>query len=197
MKKTVMLIIALVCTVCTAIAFGGCSEEEFDNSLPMKRATVLVDYSKKTINISADDEEEKFDISGIKLFDKSGYKTVNGLVGGDRLEIYYTDENYESIDHILVIRAKVLPLFSAFVPGAPTDRKDVYSNNSGVAVNNTEYGVYMAIDESGNFIDLVQIDDSTPLYGTYIEEETVVMGNGSYEIKRYYLRALYLYNPQA
>ena len=196
MKKTLMLIMALVCAVCTALAFGGCGEK-LDNSLPMKMATVRVDYSDKTADTILDNDEGSIDIFGSKLFYKDSNNKVTELLAGDRLEIYFTDENYGQIDHIMVIRAKVLELFSSLVPGGPLDKKEVYSKEPDVAVNNTEYGVYWAIDRDGNFIDLIEIDDQTPLYGTYIEDETVVMGNGSYEIKRHYLYALYLYNPLA
>ena len=196
MKKFVSILIALVSVICISLALGGCSEK-FDNSLPMKRATVRVDYSDKTADIILDNDEGSIDIFGSKLFFKDSNNKVTDLLVGDRLEIYFTDENYVQIDHIMVIRAKVLELYSSLVPGGPLDKKEVYSKQSGIVVNNTEYGVYWAIDKDGNFIDLIEIDDQTPLYGTYIEDETVVMGNGSYEIRRHYLLALYLYNPLA
>ena len=160
----------------------------------MKMATVSVDYSDKTADIILDNDEGSIDIFGSKLFFKDSNNKVTELVVGDRLEIYFTDENYGQIDHIMVIRAKVLELYSSLVPGGPLDKKEVYSREPDVAVNNTEYGVYWAIDENGDFIDLIEIDDSTPLYGTYIEEETQMTG-GSVIIKLHYLRALYLYNP--
>ena len=159
----------------------------------MKRATVSVDYSYMAARLLIGNEEENFEIDGMKFYNKTDGKQIKELVGGDRLEIYYTDENYEKIDHILVEKAEVLELYSAFTPGGPFDTKDIYSTDTSVVVNNSRYGVFRVIDRSGNFIDLVEIDDSTPLYGTYIEEETKMTG---YKAKLHYLYALYLYNPQ-
>ena len=196
MKKITTILLAIASVICIVLSLGGC-QKKLDNSLPMKMATVRVDYSDKTADTFLDNDEGSIDIFGSKLFYKDSNDKVTELLVGDRLEIYFTDENYGQIDHIMVIRAKVLELYSSLVPGGPLDKKEVYSKEPDIAVNNTEYGVYWAIDRDGNFIDLIEIDDQTPLYGTYIEEETVVMGNGSYEIKRHYLYALYLYNPLA
>ena len=194
MKKITTILLAII-AICIAFAFGGC-QKKLDNSLPMKMATVSVDYSDKTADIILDNDEGSIDIFGSKLFHKDSNNKVTELVVGDRLEIYFTDENYGQIDHIMVIRAKVLKLYSSLVPGGPLDKKEVYSREPDVAVNNTEYGVYWAIDRNGDFIDLIEIDDNTPLYGTYLEEETQMTG-GSVLIKLHYLRALYLYNPLA
>ena len=199
MKKITTILLAITSVICIALSFSGC-KKQFDNSLPMKTAIVGIDYSDKTnkkVRLLISNEEETFDISGFELYDKSDYKKVEGLVGGDRLEIYYTDASYENIDHILVQRAKVLELYSAFTPGAPLYTKDVYSKDISVVVNKFKNGVYWAIDRDGNFIDLAEIDDVTPLYGTYLEEEIEITVENPDKVKLHYLHALYLYNPQA
>lgn len=202
MKKISLCLIVLVFTVIVCGSVGCESNSmHFDNSLPMKKATVSVDYSDESTNkvqYKVSNGTDDFEIDGAELYNKKNGKKVKKLVGGDCLEIYYTDENYKEVDHVLVEKANVLvlELYSAFTPGGSLTTKDVYSEDPSIAINCYQYEAYWAIDKSGNFIAMKEIADETKLYGTFIEEETEITVENPYKVKLHYIHALYLYDPR-
>ena len=179
--------------------FTGCNEKKFDNSLPCKTALVSVYYSDKVNKKSklvVSNGSEEFDVTGLDFYNKVNNKKVKHLYGGDRLQIYYSDNNLKVVDHVLVEKAEVLvlELLSAVAPGS-SNGKSLYSEKLDVAVNNTEYGAYWVMDKSGSYVPLDDIDDNTTLYGTYIKEEIEITSETPYITKLHYIHALYLYNP--
>ncbi|MDE7439688.1 MAG: hypothetical protein K2N23_04185 [Clostridia bacterium] len=198
MKRIISVILTVVSVLCAVFAFSGCGQK-FNNKLPHKVALVRIDYGdsvNKKAQLSIANETEKFNFSGVDFFNKSNSKKVKKLVGGDRLEIYYTDENYENVDHILVQKAKVLTLEVEVgeVPGDPPNARDVYSTSPNISINHTKYEVNWVIDKSGNLIALSEFRDSDKLYGTFIEEEVEEVGR--VKVKLHYIHALYTYNPR-
>ncbi len=199
MKKLVSALFVSVALLSVMFSFGGCIGGKFDNELPFKTAIVSIDYSDtdtKKARLSISNDTESFDIVGIQLYNKDNERKIKNLYGGDRLEIFYTDNDYQTVDHILVKKSKVLALelYSDVVPGS--GKIDVYSTETGVSVNHTTHRAFWAIDIAGNYIDLENIKSGTKLYGTYVEEEIQVNGEGAYQTKLHYIHALYLYDPR-
>ena len=198
-KKIISVLLVALIAIGFIFTFTGCNEKKFDNSLPCKTALVSVDYSdkvnKKSKLVVGNDSEE-FDVTGLYFYNKVNNKKVKHLYGGDRLQIYYSDNNLKVVDHVLVEKAEVLvlELLSAVAPGS-SNGKSLYSEKLDVAVNNTEYGAYWVMDKSGSYIPLDDIDDNTTLYGTYIKEEIEITSETPYITKLHYIHALYLYNP--
>lgn len=200
MKKYISGLLSIATILVFSFALGGCNEKKFDNSLPCKTALVSVDYSdkiNKRSKLVISNDSEKFDVAGLDYYNKANNKKVKNLLGGDRLQIYYKDDSYNNVDHILVNKAKVLTLElkAAVVLGGKNLHKEIYSEKLGTIVNNTEYEVYWVMDESGNYISLDDIDVYTTIYGTYIEEEVKITSEIPYITKLHYIHALYLYDP--
>ena len=198
MKKFASVLFSIVLGVSMILALSGCGEKYFNDNLPSKSALVSVDYgdtTQKKARLQIKNDNESFDISGFALYGKTNKKKIKNLCGGDRLEIYYSDDSYEKIDHIFVEKAEylVLELSSILMPGGFGER-GLYSENKKITVNTVKYEAKFAIDKEGNYIDVNSIGDGTKLYGTYIEEEISEVDKKS-GLKLHYIHALYTYAP--
>ena len=98
MKKFASVLFSIVLGVSMILALSGCGEKYFNDNLPSKSALVSVDYgdtTQKKARLQIKNDNESFDISGFALYGKTNKKKIKNLCGGDRLEIYYSDDSYE------------------------------------------------------------------------------------------------------
>lgn len=164
---------------------------KFNNDLPMKKIQVVANYDnlKAVVN-----PKENIDFQNMNLFSKENHaKRIETLVVGDYIEIYYSDETYSDIDHILVDEAEMLTIevVKRSIPG------DLYHNIDLVPDNNIDLAirhesVSYVLNQDGSYTHKNDLADGTIIYGVYQEEEITYQATNQV----LYLIALYSYNPR-
>lgn len=195
MKKKIILL-----GVITMSLLGGCNNIELDNTLPMKQVSVGVDYGtlvtdKATVTLS-----EVVHLNNKKLLDKfDTSKEIKNLLPGDNLEIYYKNDTYENINHVLVEMVDELSeiqVTNAIAPGSDTMEIFVeYNKHPGIVIN--YFDIKYVINEDQTYTPLNSLGEMfMDLYGTYKESEITAYTSGSFTIERITLIALYSYPPR-
>ncbi|MDE7263226.1 MAG: hypothetical protein K2N64_01015 [Anaeroplasmataceae bacterium] len=185
MKKIILLCLII-------LGLTGCKSAipNFNNQLPMKKVSIEMGYeegNKKASPICS------IDLQNAYLYSKSNYsKKINALIGGDELEIYYKDENYESIDHILVEEAchLVVEATNEIVPGS--NRMDLFVPDSDEIILNC-FDIKYIIHSDGTYEALQTAKTGQKLYATYQKKDIVKTSEFSYLYK---ILAVYSYNPR-
>ncbi len=188
MKKTVFFIGVMMISTLT-----GCDYTRLDNKLPMKEVSVSVDYGNLAINKATVTLSENIDISDQKLLHKSKpSKEVKKLLAGDNIEIYYTNDNYDQIDHILVdaVDELIVKVTNAAIPGS--GEMDVFVENEKITIRHPN--IFYIINSDGTFDNLQKAEYFRELYGTYKESDCFYDNVSARRIIT--LTALYSYKPR-
>lgn len=169
----------------------GCKEAtpNFNNQLPMKMVSINMKYEETSKKASV---HCSIDLQNKQLYSKNDYEKLSNLIGGDEIEIYYTDENYQSIDHILVEKAEqlVVEVKNEIVPGS--GEMDLYVPDSDeIALNH--FDIQYIIYQDGTFEELKTANTGQKLYATYQKKDIKKMSETTYLYK---ILAVYSYNPR-
>lgn len=171
----------------------GCDQIELNNLLPMKEVSVNVDYGNLVADKATTTLSEDLDISQEKLLNKNKpSKKVKNLLAGDKLEIYYANNSYDQIDHILVdtVDELVVSVTNAAIPGSGD--MDIFVENAHIVI--LHQNIFNIINSDGTFDKLKNADYFLELYGTYKESDCSyddITGN-----KIITLTAVYSYKPR-
>lgn len=190
MKKCFVLCSTLL-SMCLTACGGAESNVKFDNTLPMKKIAVNIDYgtivsNKVTNTFSADMKIDDYEM----FYKKDPTKKVNNLLAGDDIEVYYTSDNYENVDHILVepVTELVIKVNSHVVPGTGLMDIFVYDENIIIVQNY----IQNIINEDGSFVHISEAKKYPKLYGTYKESDVLYENETAYIS----LTAIYSYKPR-
>lgn len=169
----------------------GCKEANpnFNNQLPMKKISINMKYEETNKKASVDCS---IDLQNKQLYAKNNLKKLNTLICGDEIEIYYIDQNFDSIDHILVEEAEqlVVEVKNEIVPGS--GEMDLYvPNSSEISLNH--FNIKYIIHPDGTYEDLKKASTGQKLYATYQKKDVEKISEFGY---RYKLLAVYSYNPR-
>ena len=171
----------------------GCDQTELNNLLPMKEVSVSVDYGNLVADKATTILSEDLDISQEKLLNKNKpSKKVKNLLAGDKLEVYYTNDNYDQIDHILVeaVDELVVSVTNAAIPGSGD--MDIFVENAHIVI--LHQNIFNIINSDGTFDKLKNAEYFLELYGTYKESDCSY--DDVTENKIITLTALYSYKPR-
>lgn len=185
MKKIFLAFILLLCLV-------GCKETSpnFNNQLPMRRVAVSMKYEdtnrKASLFCSIDLQEKDF-------YSKRNHKKLKTLIGGDEIEVYYTNDDYQSIDHILVEEASqlVVEATNEVIPGS--NKMDLFVPDSD-EISLRYIDIKYIIHKDGSYEDLKTAKTGQKLYATYQEKDIEKTSENHYVYK---ILALYSYNPRS
>lgn len=182
----------------------GLSEEDgvpqFDNTLPMKQITVDIDYGILVDNKVSILLSEELDLANQSMFHKNDTtREINNLLPGDNLEVYFKDDSYEEINHILVETVDELSEIQVTNLVAPgSDEMDIfveYKDHPDVAI--LHQNIQYVINEDQTYTPLNSLGEMfMDLYGTYKESEIKTYTSGSVTIQQITLIALYSYPPR-
>lgn len=186
MKKILLIILLFF-----GLTSCNLSANTFDNQLPMKKIKIEINYNENNgtavVSYAAD-------IQNKNIYSKANpSKKLNTLIGGDEMELYYQDNSFQIVDHILVLEASqlVVEVTNEVVPG--TDKKvDVFVPNSDSIILDSSEIRYI-IHKDGSFENLKQAKTGQKLYATYQKQEIKQTSEFTYLYK---ILALYSYNPR-
>lgn len=176
------------------------THSDFDNTLPMKQITVDVDYGILVDNKVSVILSEELDLANQKMVDKNDTtRGINNLLPGDNLEVYFKDDSYEEINHILVEPVDELSEIQVTNLVAPgSDEMDIfveYKDNPGVAILHQNIKYVINLDQTYTPLNALG-EMLMDLYGTYKESEIKTYTSGSVTVQQITLIALYSYPPR-
>ncbi|MBD5391002.1 hypothetical protein HDR67_03250 [bacterium] len=180
----------IFCIILLLLGLTSCKmSSPFDNQLPMKKEQVKINYSESSGTAIA---FYTANIQNKNIYSKANpSKRLNTLVGGDEMELYYQDDSFQIIDHILVLEASVIEVSNEVVPG--TDNKvDIFVPDSDSIVLDSSEIRYI-IHKDGSFENLKQVKTGQKLYATYQKQEIKQTSEFTYLYK---ILAVYSYNPR-
>ena len=183
-KLTFMFMMIPFITLCS------CNQNtEFNNELPYQNYAVVYEYDSvdKKVNLQC-----AFNYDGKDLFDVSdNSKSVNEVIGGDMMKVYYTDETKNETDHILVEQATILPLIEVTDHIVPGSDNYMQLHCDDCVIDQTD--ISFAINKDLSTTSLSDLQMGMSLFGTYeiipIESEKGTTGV-------YKLSYLYSFNPR-
>jgi len=188
MKRTMVVI-----GVIMASALTGCNNVRFDNTLPMKEISVYANYGNEVKDKVTISFSEDVDISHKNLFDKANTsKEMKSLLAGDSIEIYYTNNSYSQIDHILVdaVDDLIVKVTNAAIPGSGD--MDVFVEDDKTTILHPD--ISYIINSDGTFYNLQNAEYFQELYGTYKESDCTYDKVSARKVIT--LTALYSYKPR-
>lgn len=171
----------------------GCDQIELNNLLPIKEVSVNVDYGNLVADKATTILSEDLDISQESLLNKNKpNKKVKNLLAGDKLEVYYTNNSFDQIDHILVdtVDELVVSVTNAAIPGSGD--MDNFVEKAHIVI--LHQNIFYIMNSNGTFDKLKNAEYFLELYGTYKESDCSyddITGN-----KIITLTALYSYKPR-
>ena len=112
-----------------------------NNNLPNEKKTIVGDFGNIVKDKVTITDENGHDFSNQKLMVKGTLNdTVDHLIIGDEVEIYYKDETKTEIDHVFVTPAKLVEItFSVISPCSEPDDIELYSEKYNVYSLDVKY----------------------------------------------------------
>lgn len=175
-----------------SIFLTSCNKS-FNNKLPMKKLFVNANYENQVTIVFS----ENLEINGFHLYDKNNpKKVISKLIVGDSLEVYYTTNDYQKIDHILVDTAEYIAvkLTNAIIPGS-NGQMGIFPKDDNSKISLIGKHIHYVINRDGSYENINNLDIYQELYGAY-KKEDVTFPNESEnkEYKNIKLSALYSYD---
>lgn len=158
-KKTLFLAVLPIFLLCSC----NQNENNFNNSLPSDQFEVhyVVDDVTNRVKMQCD---FNIDSNDVDIFDSvDNDEIVNSIIGGDVLTVYYTDEDKNAVDHVLVSQVSLLPVTNHIVPGSDSYMQihcDDYSID--------QTGISYVINEDFSITYLSDLEMGMSLFGSYV-----------------------------
>lgn len=197
--KNHKLIGLLVLTLCFPILFAcdktGGSESQ-NNADNMERMYVDVNYDENTKRVSYSVNNVLNSSTNLTMHSKKSNNVISTVVAGDYLEVYYKDEDKNSIDEVKVDEASIMEisLIKKCPPGSQGKEVNLITLNNESDKIIRRNDIEFVINEDQSFTSIYEIEDDTPLYGIYRQEE--VFEYESIGALVYTLTAVYSYSPR-
>ena len=161
-RRKIILAVLSISLLCS------CNEKEnnFNNSLPSDRFEVnyVVDEATSRVRMQCD---FNIDSNDVDIFDSvDNDEIVDSLIGGDVLTVYYTDEDKDAVDHVLVSQASLLPnieVTNHIVPGSDSYMQ-IHCDDHLI----DQTGISYVINEDLSITHLSDLEMGMSLYGSYI-----------------------------
>ncbi len=164
-----------------------------NNSLPNEKKTIVGDFGNIVKDKVTITDENGHDFSNQKLMVKGTLNdTVDHLIIGDEVEIYYKDDSKTEIDHVFVIPAKVVKLinYEGALCGTPDDL--IFYTEDFLAMSTD---VKFVCKEDFSFMAKRELNKDQDIYGTY--QKMIDYNNPNDKYKgEIYLLGLFIYNPR-
>ena len=200
-KSLGLLCLALCLPILFACDKTGGSETQ-NNVDNMERMYVDVNYDVNTKRVSYSVNNVLNSSTNLTMHSKKSNNVISTVVAGDYLEVYYEDEDKTSIDEVKVDEASIMEisLIKKCPPGSQGKQIDLFTPNNEPDMIIRRNDIEFVINEDQSFTSIYEIEDDTPLYGIYRQEDieiNVIDGSvKSYEYTIYNMIALYSYSPR-
>ena len=161
-KKTLFLAVLPIFLLCSC----NQNENNFNNSLPSDEFEVhyVVDEGTNKVKMQCD---FNIDSNDVDIFDSvDNDEIVNSIIGGDVLTVYYTDEDKNTVDHVLVSQAGLLPnieVTNHIVPGSDSYMQ-IHSDDYSI----DQTGISYVINEDFSITYLSDLEMGMLLFGSYV-----------------------------